>query len=347
MSLSRVNAHTHIYSGLAPLGMPPPEPAPENFVQILERVWWRLDRALDEASLRASARLYAAESLLFGTTGLIDHHESPAFIEGSLDVIADECQALGLPTVVCYGATERNGGRAEARAGLGECTRFLRDNTRPLVRGVIGLHASFTASEETLRDAGELARQHDTVVHVHVAEDGADVEHARAQGHAGPLQRLLAADALPRGSILAHGVHLSREDIELCNERGLWLVHNPRSNEGNRVGWASVLAHAERVGLGTDGWAADMDAELAAARRLAAEHGEDPAAGERRLAAGSALLAERFGGAPPAVRVDRGRVFVDDREVVQDGVLLSGDLEAIRADAAVQAAALWERMTAL
>ena len=63
-----VNAHTHIYSALAPYGMPPATPPPENFVQILERVWWRLDRALDERALRASARLYAAESLLFGTT---------------------------------------------------------------------------------------------------------------------------------------------------------------------------------------------------------------------------------------------------------------------------------------
>ena len=77
-----VNAHTHIYSALAPYGMPPATPPPENFLQILERVWWRLDRALDEPSLRASARLYAAESLLYGTTTLIDHQESPSFIEG-------------------------------------------------------------------------------------------------------------------------------------------------------------------------------------------------------------------------------------------------------------------------
>ncbi|MCA9559768.1 MAG: amidohydrolase family protein, partial [Myxococcales bacterium] len=91
-----VCAHTHLYSGLAPLGMPPPEPAPTNFVEILERVWWRLDRALDAASLRAAARLYVAEALLAGTTTLIDHHESPTLIEGSLDILADACAGLGV-----------------------------------------------------------------------------------------------------------------------------------------------------------------------------------------------------------------------------------------------------------
>ena len=170
-----VNAHTHLYSGLAPLGMPAPVPPPTSFVEILERVWWRLDRALDEASLRAAARLYIAEALLAGTTTLVDHHESPSFIEGSLDVLGDAADELGVRLVTCFGATERNGGRLEARRGLAECARFVRQNRRPLVAGVVGLHASFTVSDETLDEAGALARELRTVVHVHVAEDRADV----------------------------------------------------------------------------------------------------------------------------------------------------------------------------
>ena len=215
-----VNAHTHIYSALAPYGMPPAAPPPENFVQILERVWWRLDRALDERSLRASARLYAAESLLYGTTTLIDHQESPAFIEGSLDVLADACQEFGIRAVLCYGATDRNGGREEGRRGLAECRRFLRENQRPLVRGVVGLHASFTCSDETLREAGELARELATVVHVHMAEDRADVEDARRRGYEGPLERLLANEALPPGSIMAHGVHLEPAQVRMAESAG-------------------------------------------------------------------------------------------------------------------------------
>jgi len=154
-----VNAHTHLYSALSSLGMPPPRERPVNFTQILERIWWRLDRAIDESSLRASARLYVAEALLAGTTTLVDHHESPNFVAGSLDVLADACDELGIRAVLCYGSTERNGGRDEARHGLAECARFVRANRRPLVRGLVGLHASFTVSDETAREAGELARE--------------------------------------------------------------------------------------------------------------------------------------------------------------------------------------------
>ncbi len=155
-----VNAHTHLYSGLAPLGMPAPDRAPENFPEILERIWWRLDRALDARALRASARYYVAHALRLGTVALIDHHESPAFIEGSLDVLADACQALGMPALLCFGATERNGGREEARRGLAECRRFIRENRRPLVRGHVGLHASFTVSDENV--SYKQLRSHET-----------------------------------------------------------------------------------------------------------------------------------------------------------------------------------------
>ena len=356
-----VNAHTHLYSALAPYGMPAPAVAPENFVQILERIWWKLDRALDEVALRASARLYAAESLLYGTTTLIDHHESPNFLAGSLDVLADACQEFGVRAVVCYGATDRNRGRDEARAGLEECRRFARANRRPLVRGLVGLHASFTCSEETLREAGALARELDTVMHVHVAEDGADVADARQRGFEGPLERLLAADALPAGSIMAHGVHLTPAQVRAAAERGIWLVQNPRSNEGTRVGYATSLQASSKVALGTDGWAADMPVERAALERLGElAPGEDLVAAARRLDAGRALAAERFAGV--AAELDPARdtvvlsggqaggetraekVVVGGRTVVEGGRLLTGDIDEVRARAREAAPALWRRM---
>lgn len=363
-----VNAHTHVYSGLAPLGLPPPSPPPSAFVEILERVWWRLDRALDAELLRASARLYVAEALLHGTTTLVDHHESPAAIEGSLDVIADACHELGMRAVLCYGATERNGGRAEARRGLAECRRFLRENRRPQVRGAVGLHASFTVSDDTVREAGALCREFGTVCHVHVAEDVADVEDARRRGHAGPLERLLALEALPPGSILAHGVHLDRAEVRAAANAGCWIVQNPRSNEGNRVGYPQALARAARVALGTDGYPSDMPVEFAALERLATAHREAEPSGpdglDRRLEGGRALVAERFAdaagaGAPDADRVvlepgaaeregTRAReVVIGGRAVVRDGILATGDLEEIRARAREQVPRLRTRMESL
>ena len=299
-----LNAHTHLYSGLAPLGMPRPETS--SFPEILEKIWWRLDRALDEQSLRAAARLYVAEALQFGTTMLIDHHESPNFIEGSLDVLADVCQELGMRALLCYGATERNFGRDEAVRGLRECDRFIRSNRRPLVRGAVGLHASFTVSDDTIREAGDLCRTLGVRLHVHVAEDLCDVRDAQRRGYASPLQRLHALGALVPGSILAHGVHLTEDDLRLIDELALWVVENPRSNEANGVGHPSRLP--ARVALGTDGFPSNMKAEGGRARHVA---------GSRDLAA------QLF----PDLAAPR--VF---------------DIHAIHAAAAAEAPRLWERM---
>jgi cytosine/adenosine deaminase-related metal-dependent hydrolase len=349
-----VCAHTHLYSGLARHGMPPPATPPEDFLQILRRVWWRLDRALDAPSLRAAARDYVARALLAGTTSLVDHHESPNLVDGSLAILAEACEALGIRALLCYGATERNGGRDEARRGLEECRRVP---ASARVRGLVGLHASFTVSDETIREAGALARALGTVVHVHVAEDVADVEDARRRGAAGPLERLLALGALVPGSILAHGVHLGAAQVAAAERQGCWLVQNPRSNEGNRVGYPRALEHARRVALGTDGWEADMAAEEAALLRLARAHGDPGAPG--RLAAGHVLVAERFESAPEplapgalgdlVVREGGGvrHVVVGGRIVVQDGRLVSADAEAVEADARREAAGLFERMAAI
>ncbi len=324
-----VNAHTHLYSGLAPFAMPAPDPAPENFLQVLERVWWRLDRALDARALRAAARYYVAHALDRGTAALIDHHESPHCIEGSLDVLADACQELGMPALLCYGATERNGGREEARRGLAECQRFIRENRRPLVRGLVGLHASFTVSDETIRDAGALCGELGTVLHVHVAEDRADVDDARRRGYEGPLERLAALGTLPQGSILAHGVHLARAQVRDAAAHGWWLVQNPRSNRGNRVGYPAALDASGRVALGTDGYPSDGEAELDALRVGAREHGEDAETAAARADAGRALFAERFGPIPAT------------------GTVRASTLEDINREAAAEARRLWERMASL
>jgi cytosine/adenosine deaminase-related metal-dependent hydrolase len=357
-----VNAHTHIYSGLAPFGMPPPAAPPENFVQILERIWWRLDRALDAGSLEASARYYVAHALLNGTTTLIDHHESPESVEGSLDILADACQELGIRAVLCYGATERNGGPAEAKRGLEECNRFVRSNRRPLVRGLVGLHASFTVSDDTIRVAAALCRALDVPVHVHVAEDTCDVQDARIRGFDGPFERLHALGALPAGSIMAHGVHLGAAAVHEASDNGAWLVQNPRSNRGNRVGYPGHLGESRLVALGTDGYPSNLRDEAASLREEAAAHGENPEVAARRLDAGRALADLVFSRIPPgnavrfsnpsadSVLLEAGRITevrIDGNIVVSEGRLRNADLDEIEARAREEAARLWKRMEEL
>ena len=293
---------------------------------------------------------------------LFDHHESPECIEGSLDVIADACEDLGMRALLCYGATERNGGRAEARRGLAECRRFIVDNSRRLVRGAVGLHACFTVSDETIADAGALCRDLGAVLHVHLAEGAVDVEDANRRGYAGPLERLIALDALPPGSILAHGVRLSASQVSLAEDRGCWLVQNPRSNRHNGVGYPAGLRASAHVALGTDGFPADMLAELQALREVAREHGDDLAAAEARLAGSSRLATARLGEDAdhamdgtrevPQWAVEcrdacRQRHQVAGREVIRDGRLLTADEGRIRGEAEEQARRLWARLAAI
>ena len=235
-----VCAHHHLYSALA-RGMPAPPHTPTTFLEVLEQVWWRLDSALDLEMLEWSAKLGALEALEAGCTAIIDHHESPNAIEGSLTVIADACAEVGVRVSTCYGVTDRHGADG-ARRGLAENDRFLGEGGR----GMVGVHAAFTCSDETLQAAADLARRHGVGVHIHVAEGPDDRGAAARLGH-------LAADDW----LLVHGVHLP-DDHGL---RGT-IVHNPRSNMNNAVGYARPTRFASAVALGTDGIGADMLAEF-------------------------------------------------------------------------------------
>ena len=191
-------------------------------------------------------------------------------------------------------------------------------------------------------------------MHVHVAEDRADVSDARARGYAGPLERLIALGALPAGSIVAHGIYLSADQVRRASDEGCWFVQNPRSNEGNQVGYAANLRASDRVALGTDGWPADMPVELEALRRLGAPHGDHEGLCLLRAQRGARLVADHFGVTPEALddaiflEGDAVRhVVVDGEVVVRDGALVNGDITAIRGEAQAAAASLWERMRGL
>jgi putative selenium metabolism protein SsnA len=255
-----VCAHTHLYSALA-RGMPFTLEPPANFVQILQRIWWRLDRALDLDLVRASALLGGMEALLSGTTTLVDHHASPNAVDGSLDVIADTLEELGMRSVLCYEVTDRDGPE-RAKAGLEENRRFLgAASSRPLTRGMVGAHASFTLSEETLAGCVEIAKNAGSGLHVHVAEDAADEVDCEARFRRRVIDRLAEAGALSPATLLAHCVHLDGAEIETVRQSGATVAHNPRSNMNNGVGRAPIRQLGGRVALGTDGIGSDMFAE--------------------------------------------------------------------------------------
>jgi len=252
-----VCAHHHLYSSLA-RGMPYRLDPPRTFVDILRHVWWRLDRALDEEAVWASASVGGAVAVLNGTTTVIDHHASPNAIDGSLDRIASALADLGVRSLLCYEVTDRDGPE-RADGGLEENRRFLKGDW-PLSRGMVGAHASFTLSEETLAACADLAASAGAGLHVHVAEDEADQRDALARFGRRVVERLAGAGAIGDRAVLAHCVHLHAHEIELVRAAGASVVHNASSNMNNGVGHAPVRSF-DPLALGTDGVGGDMFAE--------------------------------------------------------------------------------------
>lgn len=345
-----VCAHHHLYSTLA-RGMPSPPRTPTDFRSILDQVWWRLDAALDLDIIYWSAALGAAEAVCSGTTAIIDHHESPFAIEGSLETIKSACDMVGVRTSLCYGVTDRwsdSGSLVEvspgspmtngARQGLEECERFIKSGGR----GMVGVHAAFTCSDDTLDAAADMAQRLGVGVHIHVAEGRDDI-------NAGERLQSRANDTW----LLVHAVHLDR------SLKGT-IVHNPRSNMNNAVGYARPTKWTNRIVLGTDGIGSDMleEARLAYVKAKEDDLSATPDTPWMWLSNAEELFPEvaqdevdwsydhmesawhcAF---TPGIRATNVRI--GGTVVVSDGVPVTFDIDEIRAKAAEAARKLHERL---
>ena len=259
-------AHTHFYGAFA-RGMAIPGAAPKDFSEILERLWWRLDKALTLEDVRYSALVCLIDAIKHGTTTLMDHHASPNAIDGSLDVVAEAVRQAGLRACLCYEVTDRDGAE-KAKAGIAENLRLIQSAIRyPLsaIAATFGLHASLTLSDATL----EACRNaHDGGFHIHAAEHESDQDDSLQKSGTRVIDRLHKFGILGERSIVAHAVHIDHREAALLAETGTWVTHQPRSNMNNAVGAADVeglLRLGVKVGLGNDGFSNAMWDEWKAA----------------------------------------------------------------------------------
>lgn len=294
-----VNAHMHLYSSLA-VGMP--APAVDSFEEALDKVWWPLDRSLGLVEVEASAQVGLLGALQAGCTTVVDHHASPGAIQGSLERIAGSARQLGVRIAVAYELSDRNGADGFSE-GLEENAESIERYTGPYCRAVLGLHAGFTLSETSLQRAATVRGP----VHIHAGESQGDVDFAQTQGFSGPVSRLKSAGLLRSGSLLAHGVHLSDEEVQLALEAEAWIIHNPASNRNNQVGYAYPGRFGVRGCLGTDGIGSDMFRAAREAFFAAREHRHSVdvlgmICANHRLA--SELLGVRLGRLQPGFEAD-------------------------------------------
>jgi putative selenium metabolism protein SsnA len=269
-------AHHHFYSTMARGMAIPGEPA-SNFVEILERLWWKVDRALDEEDITLSAQVPLIECIRNGTTTVIDHHASPGMREGSLDLIESAVRQAGIRASLCYEVSDRNvmGG------GVEENERFIRKIGKGdgQIAAMMGLHASFTLSNETLERCVGIANDAGVGCHVHVAEDLADREDSLQKYGMPTVHRLDKMGASGAKSLFIHCVHIDESEMDLIAATQTGVVHNPESNMNNAVGVTPLFKLLERnilVGLGSDGMSSDMLSQMRCAYLLHRLANSDP-----------------------------------------------------------------------
>ncbi|MDD5304548.1 MAG: amidohydrolase family protein [Elusimicrobia bacterium] len=289
---SFVIAHHHLYSALA-CGMPGPARAPKNFPDMLKLVWWNLDRKLDRDMIRACAMAGGIAAAKAGATFIIDHHSSPNAVQGSLDVIADALDEIGLSHLLCVELSDRDG-KAKSEAGLEETDDYLRKR-----QGLVGLHASFTVGDDLLYRAIAMAVGRNAGIHIHVAEAVDDQKDCVKKHGMRVIQRLARTGVLesPK-TLLVHGLHLSAQERALFRSSRSWFVQNEESNQNNAVGAFDPKGLGDRLLLGTDGMHGDMIASTRAVY-LAAQGrgGMSPLSAYRRLRRAHDYLSEnKFSG---------------------------------------------------
>lgn len=244
-----LNPHHHLYSALA-TGLSP-RGETNNFTQILENLWWHLDKNLDAETIYYSAFYGLMKSVAYGVTTVFDHHASMNYISGSLNQVEKAVRESGIKGLLCLEMSDRNGDESLPKQ-LDENLQFWEEHRRDQsVRGVLGLHANFTLSNESL-DYIQNSKPQEMPVHIHCGEDQVDLQYCIDQGFAGPVDRLQKYELLTNNTLLAHCIHLSSRDYTLLKEYDPIVISNPESNANNQVG-SMDLSQIDRYCLGTDG----------------------------------------------------------------------------------------------
>lgn len=259
-----VNAHMHLYSTFA-RGIALKSAPPRNFAEILQNLWWKLDKTLSEEDLYYSAMIPLIGCIKSGTTTIIDHHASPNAVKGSLETIAKAYKALGLRGMLAYEISDRDGAKV-ANDGIEENIKFIEKyKDDPMLKGLIGLHAMFTLENKTLAFVGEEAERLNAGVHIHVAEDRYDKDYNIANYKLSPIQRLEKYGLAKQNSVFVHCIHIDDQDKEIIKNTDTIVIHNAQSNMNNAVGCCNITDILDKgilAGLGTDGMTFNMFEEL-------------------------------------------------------------------------------------
>lgn len=296
-----INMHEHIYSAFA-RGLSINGYNPDGFLDILDGMWWTIDRNLDNELTRLSAVSTYMDCIKNGVTTIFDHHASFGEIPGSLFAIEDAAKELGVRSCLCYEISDRDG-MDKSKASVKENVDYIKHaqaDDSDMIAGMMGMHASFTISDETM----ELIRDSmpdNTGIHLHVAEGILDLHECLKKYGKRIVDRIYDWNLLGEKSMLAHCIYINSHEMDLIKETDTMVVHNPESNMGNACGCPPTMEIFHKgvlTGLGTDGYTHDMTESYKVANVLHKHHLCDPNAawGEvpEMLFTNNAKMANRY-----------------------------------------------------
>jgi len=261
-----VNGHMHLYMSLT-AGAPVPPRQPDDYKEQLSEVWWHIDKHLDQEGVHMSALAGAWDAVRCGTTLIFDNHSSLSYVRGSLDEVESAIAKIGLRANLCYEVTDR-GGKGLRDTAMEETERYLArrkeipDGCVAQFRTMVGAHASFTLEDRTLGFLAQLCDKYDAPTHMHIGESSEDRAISRKRGWTDPVDRLMDAGVIRKGSILAHGVDLNEGELSRLDQAGAWLIHCGRSNMNSGVGRAGLRGWGEHAALGTNALDQNLWGEL-------------------------------------------------------------------------------------
>ncbi len=277
-----VNMHTHFYSAYA-RGMNS-SGSKRNFMEILENLWWALDKKLELEDVYLNSMTTLIESVQNGVTTIFDHHASPYNTLGSLDQVARAIDEIGISGDICFEISERDGLERTEQAITENLNAVKKYNSieNGRIRSHIGVHASFTVGDDTLKKVSDACKELNAGVHIHVAEGIEDELDSLHKYGKRVVERLENFDLLGGKNMVVHCCNLSHKEMNMLRDSNTIVIHNPESNMGNSVGTTPVtelLNLGVLVGLGTDAYTNDMFESVKVAKVLQSHDLNDPTVG--------------------------------------------------------------------
>ncbi len=248
-----------------------------------ERIW-PVEARLEAEDVYWGARLACAEMVRGGTTRFWDMYWQP---EATARAVAD----AGLRATIGAPLFDHDGDAEGMRSRALRSVEHLAE-LGPAIVPALAPHSIYTVSEASLRWIAELAAERELPIQIHLAETEAEVADCVAAHGLRPAAYLDSVGILGERTVLAHGVWLDREELELIAARGATVVTNPAANMKLAVGgvfpYPAARAAGVAVGLGTDGAGSNDSLDLLADLKLFALAQKHAAGEAGAIAAGEA-----------------------------------------------------------